>query len=679
MFKPQWPLDIRVRLERFLDVVLQSVTLPELYTMFSGAGSIDSSTDGGGGGVSGAMSLPTDSSEIRKVRNQLQATFMSREEKLKDFARNIYSVSVEMLKELERAGARGGGQPVRPEFVTFAKSRLDMFSEVLAQKGLTSTSSALSDQNNLSSKSMFNNGDNNNRSSSSSSIITNLDYGAVRDDLAKLADLIVEHSAGPEALSSRKCARLLQALRWKLSRTRPRSSRKQLLKQYTMSDLLGCTATSQRIGGAPDLLLRLLGMKNNPLVLEYACRFVNLIASDSEGRSYLLQHSNLIQMLVGVLRGESMDTFARQNALGALQKFSLRREAQTTMIEEDLIAWIASILREHTDSNRPDVELSEYTVEYATALLMNLSVRTLGKIKCEDPNVGILDAMNNLLENENHQVRSYVNGTLYSVLSRPMLRERALQMGMDEMMKQLMKDSDEEFRTQVEYILEQLQKEETETEVSDGEEEDDADDPEEDEDDDAVDDDDDDDSETLDPPTESELQGDALLASMYQLRGGGGGGGGSTRQEVQQRQVVENQQRKAHMLAEAERRGASDGGGTTGSSDGGGSEEVVDSMGNSVTRAEATRNEKLLKTVGEEDGINFMSKPRISRTPTVSFLYFLTIYDTYELCEYIVFIFFLVFLTQLSFFTIIYYYLLNCHYSHHSSSLLLTVGWLRGA
>ena len=54
-------------------------------------------------------------------------------------------------------------------------------------------------------------------------------------------------------------------------------------------------------------------------------------------------------------------------------------------------------------------------------------VRTLGKIKCEDPEVKILDAMNNLLENENHQVRSYVNGTLYSVLSRPLLRERALQ------------------------------------------------------------------------------------------------------------------------------------------------------------------------------------------------------------------------------------------------------------
>ena len=48
----------------------------------------------------------------------------------------------------------------------------------------------------------------------------------------------------------------------------------------------------------------------------------------------VLQHTDLIQMLVGVLRFEENDSFARQNALGALQKFSLRREAQTTMIEE---------------------------------------------------------------------------------------------------------------------------------------------------------------------------------------------------------------------------------------------------------------------------------------------------------------------------------------------------------
>ena len=55
--------------------------------------------------------------------------------------------------------------------------------------------------------------------------------------------------------------------------------------------------------------------------------------------------------------------------------------------------------------------------------------------------------------------------------------------------------------------------------VATGEEEDDQDDPEEDEDDDLLE--DDEDAETLDPPTESELQGDDLLSSMYQLRNGG--------------------------------------------------------------------------------------------------------------------------------------------------------------
>ena len=257
VFKPQWPLDIRVRLERFLDVVLQSVTLPELYTIFDTSNQINgggsgSGGGGGGGGSGGSSNLTTtlgvpnnastDSSEIRKMRSQLQATFMSREEKLKDFARNIYSVSVEMLRELERAGKGSGeggsGGQVRPEFVTFAKSRLDMFSEVLSQKvGMVGSNNASNGglSNNIHSSAgskeaggKENGGDGS--SSSSSSIM--FDYAAVRDDLAKLADLIVEHNADEDTMSSRKCARLLQALRWKLSRTRPRSTRKKLLKLY---------------------------------------------------------------------------------------------------------------------------------------------------------------------------------------------------------------------------------------------------------------------------------------------------------------------------------------------------------------------------------------------------------------------------------------------------------------
>ena len=43
---------------------------------------------------------------------------------------------------------------------------------------------------------------------------------------------------------------------------------------------------------------------------------------------------------------------------------------------------------------------------------------------------------------------------------------------------------------------------------------------------------------------ESELQGDDLLSSMYQLRNGGE----SMRQQLQQQQIVDNQQRKQQLL-----------------------------------------------------------------------------------------------------------------------------------
>lgn len=89
------------------------------------------------------------------------------------------------------------------------------------------------------------------------------------------------------------------------------------------------------------------------------------------------------------------------------------------MIEHDLIKWIVQTLKNEKDT------LGEYSYEYATALFMNLSLRSLGKKKCEDPRIEVLEVFNDLLEHENLQVRTFVNGTLYSLLSRPILKERA--------------------------------------------------------------------------------------------------------------------------------------------------------------------------------------------------------------------------------------------------------------
>jgi hypothetical protein len=82
------------------------------------------------------------------------------------------------------------------------------------------------------------------------------------------------------------------------------------------------------------------------------------------------------------------------------------------MIQLDLIKWISSVLRNEAD------QLTDYSIEYATALLMNLSLRDAGKDKCEEPDIELLNVLNNLVEHENLQVRTYVNGTQFSLVQK---------------------------------------------------------------------------------------------------------------------------------------------------------------------------------------------------------------------------------------------------------------------
>lgn len=72
--------------------------------------------------------------------------------------------------------------------------------------------------------------------------------------------------------------------------------------------------------------------------------------------------------------------------------------------------------------------MSDYSLEYATALLMNLSLRSKGKSKCEKLNemgYSLIKVLSDLMEHDNLQVRTHVNGTLYSVLTRQSLKNEA--------------------------------------------------------------------------------------------------------------------------------------------------------------------------------------------------------------------------------------------------------------
>lgn len=138
------------------------------------------------------------------------------------------------------------------------------------------------------------------------------------------------------------------------------------------------------------------------------------------------------------------------------------------IIEMDMIKYVVYILKSEIET------LSDYTLEYCTALLMNLTLRNRGKDKCEDPSLELLHVLNELLENENDQIRTYVNGTLYSIFRRKSIRNQAKELGMDEILYFLLQNmppNEEHIKRQIQYILEQFDRDEEDSEESSDEEE----------------------------------------------------------------------------------------------------------------------------------------------------------------------------------------------------------------
>merc|ERR1719375_2281289 len=101
---------------------------------------------------------------------------------------------------------------------------------------------------------------------------------------------------------------------------------------------------------------------------------------------------------------------------------------------------------------------SEFSLEFGSALLMNLALRTAGKRKCVE--LDTLTVALNLMEHWNPQIRTHINGTLYSLLSVPSFRARAKGAGLEGVLRYIHSHasslSDDISKKQIEYLLEQL-------------------------------------------------------------------------------------------------------------------------------------------------------------------------------------------------------------------------------
>jgi hypothetical protein len=227
-----------------------------------------------------------------------------------------------------------------------------------------------------------------------STISTNnihLDYLTIKRDL---------FSHQPDC--DKKKALLLQALKQKLIKQPLPRNRKTILQELITHDLFN-------LHTSPNLITHVITAESLPLSHEHLAKLLNVMASDAMGRTYLLtQPLQFIPVLLKAVREESMDTAYRQHLLGVLQKTSLKRQAQSLMIQNDWVQYLFDLFE--------DLEgLSEFTIEYGSALLMNLCLRTTGKKVCLQNSTRTLRILNELLEHDNLQVNLFYRNFIFFI------------------------------------------------------------------------------------------------------------------------------------------------------------------------------------------------------------------------------------------------------------------------
>ncbi|XP_069583106.1 lisH domain-containing protein ARMC9 isoform X2 [Ranitomeya imitator] len=412
LFQDSWATELKSRLEKFLSLTLKAGSTPRLVTLYKESGQCSKDVQ---------LGQQLAEAEHRAI------TYMKRFNKMQSDYHNLIGVTAELVDSLE---ATINGKLITPEYLQSVCTRL--FNSQLRQSAAQSIDFTRPGTcNDEDASSML-------RASIAPMrpqevpLLPSLDYEKLKKDLLYGSD--------------RLKTLLLQALRWRFTHSQPGEQRDTVLQAYLSNDLLDCYQNGTRN------VLQLLHSKNE-VVRQYTARLINAFASLADGRIYLSQNPHLLHSLEETLKGEDKDSVTRENVLGCLQKLSLRRQMQSAMIKDGLILWLVQEL-EDTD------HLSDYTVEYSVALLMNLCLRSAGKKMCGESAALVLKVLSDLLGHENHEIRPYVNGALYSILAVPSVREEGRAMGMQELLRCFIKEGNQDMNRQIEFIIRQLNSEE---------------------------------------------------------------------------------------------------------------------------------------------------------------------------------------------------------------------------
>ncbi|XP_046602001.1 lisH domain-containing protein ARMC9-like [Neodiprion lecontei] len=244
---------------------------------------------------------------------------------------------------------------------------------------------------------------------------------------------------------------LLQALRWKLTLSQP-GDRDETVNEYLRGDILGLHAQVACDSGKqilPYLLMPKDVATPHPLQ-QSAARLINTLASLRCGRDYLAVGATLLNLIVKCLNGnngESIDSFTCDMIIAMLQKMSLRKQQRLYMIETGLVEWLIFHLKSESD------KIGSYRLEYATALLMNLSLHKAAQIRASAMASVVISTLTTLLATDHAPALPYINGSLNSFLSNQVINEEAKKSGLTAVLEYHRGRNSGEIRKHLDHIL----------------------------------------------------------------------------------------------------------------------------------------------------------------------------------------------------------------------------------
>ncbi|XP_060838864.1 lisH domain-containing protein ARMC9-like [Rhopalosiphum padi] len=244
------------------------------------------------------------------------------------------------------------------------------------------------------------------------------------DDQFDLAIFKIKHELR-EGNSTKNKLLILQALRWRLTKSENRADTVSMIKKYDLLDL--CKSKAEQG------LMKWLLMTNGPHPLQQMIsRLLNALASFKRGRRYLTGSPFLLRLIITQLISSQhfWDTITSNMLLGTLQKLSTGSRARKRMIGNGLTTWLADQLVRKSEFTGDRNKYEMYDLEYSLALYMSLCQCQSAVRACGSRARNLLKSLSVFMTTLDVDIMPCISGILYNLFKNPEMIAIAKEEGM---------------------------------------------------------------------------------------------------------------------------------------------------------------------------------------------------------------------------------------------------------